>query len=78
LTNVRVQFDKDETASSLEPQLLKSNGRKVVNSILAKSYKTDGELLRYMRDNKTECALKFFETQTAWKVPEYIARAIAE
>lgn len=78
LTQVRVQFDEDETAGTLEPQLLKSNGRKLVNSILGKSYRTDGELLKYMRDNKTECALKFFETQTAWKVPEYIARAIAE
>ena len=77
LTHVRVQFDEDETASTLEPQLLKSNGRKVVNSILGKSYKTDGELLKYMADNKTDCALRFFVTRTAWKVPEYIARAIA-
>jgi putative ATP-dependent endonuclease of the OLD family len=78
LTHVRVQFDDDEAAKTIEPQLLKSNGRAVINSIVGKSYKTDGELLKYMGDNKTECALKFFETQVAWKVPEYIARAIAQ
>jgi predicted ATP-dependent endonuclease of OLD family len=78
LTHVRVQFDDDEAARTLEPQLLKSNGRAVVNSILGKSYDTDADLLKYMGDNKTECALNFFETQVVWKVPEYIARAITE
>jgi predicted ATP-dependent endonuclease of OLD family len=77
LTHVRVQFDEDETAKTLELQLLKSNGRKAVNSILGKSYNTDGQLLKYMGENKTECALKFFETQTKWEIPGYIARAIA-
>jgi predicted ATP-dependent endonuclease of OLD family len=78
LTRVRVQFDEDESAGTLEPQPLKHNGRDLVNTILEKSYHTDGELLKYMADNKTECALNFFETQIAWKVPEYIARAITE
>jgi len=78
LIHVRVHFDEDEATTTLEPQLLKSNGRAVVNSILEKSYKTDEDLLNYMGDNKTDCALKFFETPTDWKVPEYIARAIAD
>jgi len=78
LAGIRIQFDEDEKAKTLEPQLLKCNDRKSVNSILEKSYGTDDELLKYMEDNKTECALKFFETQIEWKVPEYIARAIAE
>ncbi len=77
-THVRVQFDENEALRTLEPQLLESNGRELVNAIIGKSYDADGDLLKYMGDNKTECALKFFVTQTAWKVPEYIARAIAE
>jgi hypothetical protein len=78
LTHVRIQFDEDEAARTIEPQLLKSNGTEVVNSILDKSFKTEADLLKFMGDNKTECALKFFETQTAWNIPAYIARAIAE
>jgi hypothetical protein len=78
LSGVRIQFDEDEAVKTLEPQLVKRNGREVVNSILEKSYDTDAELLKYMAGNKTECALKFFETQVAWDVPEYIARAITE
>lgn len=78
LDHVRIQFDDDESAPTLEPQLLKSNGRELVNSILGKSYDTDSELLTFMAENKTECALKFFETETPWNVPEYIARAIVE
>jgi putative ATP-dependent endonuclease of the OLD family len=49
-----------------------------VNSIIGRAYGTNDDLLKYMRVNKTECALKFFGAQTEWKVPEYIARAIAE
>jgi putative ATP-dependent endonuclease of the OLD family len=77
LAFVRVQFDEDETARTIEPQLLKCNGLEVVNAILEKSFETNDDLLRYMADNKTDCALKFFETQIPWSVPDYIARAIA-
>ncbi len=76
--HIRVHFDADNNAKTLEPQLLKCNGLKVVNAILGKSYKINSELLKYMEENKTECALRFFETDTEWKIPEYISRAIAE
>jgi hypothetical protein len=77
LSHVRLLFDDDETARTLEPQLLKWNGRVRVNLILGQSFDLDADLLKYMEDNKTESALKFFETKTEWTVPEYISRAIA-
>jgi putative ATP-dependent endonuclease of OLD family len=73
---IGIEYDKDETAKTLEPQLLKSNSRDIINSILGKNFATNEELLRFMDDNKTECALKFFETQVPWKVPEYISNAV--
>lgn len=78
LTHVRILFDEDENLKTLEPQLLKSNGRAKINLILGKSLSTDGELLKHMEENKTECALRFFTTQIEWKVPKYINSAIAE
>ncbi len=76
--SVDFEYDNDETAKTLEPQLLKSNGLEIVNSILGKSFQTEGDLLSFMAENKTECALKFFETDISWSVPTYIKNAVYE
>jgi hypothetical protein len=73
---IGVSYDEDVSCTTLEPQLVKANGLQLVNQILGKSYSTEDELLKHMRDNKTESALKFFETKTAWNVPEYISYAV--
>jgi putative ATP-dependent endonuclease of OLD family len=73
---ISVCYDEDELHPTLEPQLVKANGRELVNKILGKSYESEEDLLKHMRENKTECALKFFETLTPWKVPGYIANAV--
>jgi putative ATP-dependent endonuclease of OLD family len=72
-----IRYDDDLGARTLEPQLLKANGREKVNKILGKQYATDGELLKFMGANKTEVALAFFETEEAWAAPPYIEAAIA-
>jgi predicted ATP-dependent endonuclease of OLD family len=77
-TSIDIEYDKDETCGTLEPQLLRSNGRDLVNSIIGKGFESNDELLKYMTDNKTECALKFFETELAWTVPNYILNAVYE
>ena len=73
---IGVSYDEDVSCTTLEPQLVKANGLQLVDQILGKSYSTEDELLKHMRDNKTESALKFFETKTAWNVPEYISYAV--
>lgn len=74
--NIKVCFDSDVDYGTLEPQLLKANSRDALNAILGKTYTDDAALLKYMDGNKTDCALKMFETAKAWVTPGYIANAI--
>jgi hypothetical protein len=71
-----VCFDDDESCQTLEPQLLKANSLAKINAIIGRSETSDESLLAYMKDNKTECALRFFESSENWNAPEYIKRAL--
>lgn len=62
--------------NTLEPKILKENSRAILNTILGTAYSTDDDLHKYMKANKTECALKIFETTVAIKFPKYILSAI--
>ncbi|AGN88364.1 AAA family ATPase [Enterobacter sp. R4-368] len=66
--------------NTLEPKLLKVNGRQNINTILGTEYTSDDELRIYMRANKTDCALKIFNyknTQAlSMQYPQYILDAI--
>jgi putative ATP-dependent endonuclease of OLD family len=74
--HIGVHYDLDEAYPTLEPQLLKSNGRSTIGKILGKGFSDDASLLKYMHDNKTDMALKFFTTKEPWTVPQYILDAI--
>jgi len=73
---ISIQFDEDETAYTLEPQLLKKNGLAKINQILGKSFSDETSALGYMERNKADTALRFFETPVDWSAPDYIDRAI--
>lgn len=73
---IKLCYDADVNCRTLEPQLLKANSRDTLNAILGKTYANDETLLKYMEGNKTDCALKMFETARAWVTPEYIVNAI--
>lgn len=73
---VKLQYDDDETLPTLEPQLLHKNGLNTINAILGKSFADVAAAIAYMTTNKSETALRFFETQVQWSPPDYIARAI--
>jgi putative ATP-dependent endonuclease of the OLD family len=75
---IKICYDADEAYPTLEPQLLKANSRVLLNNILGVDYADDASLLRYMTasENKTDCALRMFESDTTWKTPDYIANAI--
>lgn len=75
-SKIFIFYDDDEDRPTLEPQLLKANSRDILNTILGTKHDDDNALLKYMNNNKTECALKIFETDQAWKAPEYIKNAI--
>ena len=74
-----LKIGKNETAfnyNTLEPKILKLNGLKKLNAILGTSYTTDDKLHKYMRVNKTECALKIFSTDEDFNFPDYILKAV--
>lgn len=63
--------------NTLEPKILKENGRTKMNTILGSTHENDEDLHKYMKANKTECALKIFETTEEIKFPQYILDAIS-
>ena len=77
-TNITLCCDNDPTCKTLEPQLLKANGLEIINAILGKTFETEEALLLHMKNNKTDVALKFLETDTDFNIPRYIVDAITE
>lgn len=64
--------------NTLEPKMLKANSKDTIKTILGKEFKTEVELLKYMKDHKTDFALKVFETKQDVKFPKYILDAISD
>lgn len=67
---------KDFNYNTLEPKLLKANSLEVLNKVLGVTYAQIDDLHRYMRNNKTDCALRVFETEVPINYPQYILDAI--
>jgi len=74
--SIRICFDPDESHPSLEQQLLRANSLESLNAVLEKDFGDEAALLSFMKDNKTDCALKIFLTAESLEFPEYITRAI--
>ncbi|AIE61733.1 AAA family ATPase [Bacillus methanolicus] len=62
--------------NTLEPKLVKVNDIKKLNKIFGTNFETEDQLHIYMKRNKTECALKIFETDEEIYFPDYILEAI--
>ena len=62
--------------NTLEPKILKENGRELLNDIFGTTCQTDDEMHKYMHSHKTDCAIDIFESATKIKYPKYIMRAI--
>ncbi|MEV6987476.1 AAA family ATPase [Sphaerisporangium sp. NPDC051017] len=74
--NVSVCVGEGKDYRTLEPQLLKVNDIETLNKVLGVSYGSPEELLDYMIDNKTTCALAVFDSPLPINMPEYIQDAI--
>lgn len=86
--NIKICFDsiidtgnlkignKEFNYNTLEPKVLKENGLDELNTVLSKSFTEIDEIHRHMKANKTECALKIFDSNKNIKFPEYILDAI--
>lgn len=75
-STVRIFYDSDQAHPTLEPQLLKANSLDKLNTIFGTTHTASADLLKYMDGNKTDCALRMFETDQSWVTPDYIANAI--
>lgn len=75
--NLRIGNDeKPFNFNTLEPILAEANGLVKMNKILKKTYVDINELHKYMRLNKTECALNIFKSTEKIVFPKYILEAI--
>ena len=63
--------------NTLEPKLVKSNSVQTLNALFGTRYDLDS-LHRYMKNNKTECALEIFSSNAKINYPKYILDAIAK
>lgn len=68
--------EKKFNYNTLEPKLLKANSLESFNKIFGTNYTNIDNLHKYMKANKTDCALKIFDTTETVNFPEYILEAI--
>lgn len=71
---IHICYDQDNNYPTLEPQLVKHNQISVLNRVFGKTYTDTSELIDYMTksENKTDCAVKIFETTEDIIIPPYI------
>lgn len=62
--------------NTLEPKLLKVNDLGTFNQIFGTDHKNLDDIHRFMKSNKTECALKIFESDISINYPEYISEVL--
>jgi putative ATP-dependent endonuclease of OLD family len=85
--NILISYDEIDYSSSdklmsdynyntLENLMLITNGFNEMNTILSTKYRAEGDLRKYMKNNKTECALSVFEYKGNINFPDYITKAI--
>lgn len=75
---IKICYSKDTRYTTLEPQLVSVNGLSVLNNILEKDYTSEEELIKFMTSsgNKSECAMRIFDSTQKIVIPEYINEAI--
>jgi predicted ATP-dependent endonuclease of OLD family len=75
--NIKICYDDaDAECKTLELQIAKYNDLKLLNRIFGSSYASKEDLVGYMLDNKTESALRLFETKETITIPPYVEEAI--
>ncbi len=71
-----IYYDSDESAPSLEEQLIKANSLAELNTVLGKTFADEVALLKYMKGHKTDTALAIFNSPHSIRFPDYVQRAI--
>lgn len=74
-TNIKICYDTDDLLNTLEPQIVNCNDLSTLNKIFKTSIHDKQEMIDYMIDNKTECALSIFNTTETFEAPEYVKQS---
>ena len=91
-SNIKICYDKTVDSgelkignkpynyNTLEPKLIKANSDnlKLFNSLFGTAYTELDDLRKYMKHNKTECALAVYDSNIDIAFPKYILEAIAD
>ncbi|CAK8725103.1 AAA family ATPase [Candidatus Electrothrix laxa] len=64
--------------NTLEPKFLKANGFEHTKKILGVKYTDIDDLHKHMKSNKTECALKIYDSAEKITYPDYITEVISD
>lgn len=70
--------EKNYNYNTLEPKLLKANSLNLFNLIFGTQYSNEDDLRKYMKHNKTECAMAIFNASEPIVFPDYIMEAISD
>ena len=74
--NITVCYSNDAELETLEPNLVRVNDREAMNASLGTGDMDEDALVKHMKANKADTALKLFESARALVVPEYIDDAV--
>lgn len=80
-TNIKIFADNHNDLNTLEPQIIEANKRSLnilckILGIDSQKYDTADKISEYMQKNKTDSALKIFNTEKQIEFPNYINRVI--
>ncbi len=75
IPNIKICYDKNDSLATLEPQIVECNDIANLNKIFNTDFHDKNEMINYMRDNKTECALSIFNTTETFEAPEYVKQS---
>lgn len=75
LPNIRICYDKDDSLTTLEPQIVACNTLANLNKIFNTNSQDKKEMIDYMLENKTECALLIFNTTETFEFPNYVKQS---
>jgi AAA15 family ATPase/GTPase/5S rRNA maturation endonuclease (ribonuclease M5) len=73
---INIHSPKNNALFTLEKNVAEINDIALLNKVLKKSFTTKNEVADYMIKNKTESALKIFESDEDVKLPDYIYDSI--
>ena len=76
--NIRVCYSTDNTLPTLEPHLFEVNGLAAMNKLLGRNDPDKEAMLEWMKNNKTDAALKIATSDADFIIPKYIEDALAE